>query len=101
MPFNKPYEHPERQKGEVFITNIKSLRSSSWKTHRLGSHAYDIYDKPIAGVYPMFVSEAEVNSESPGLITRLEEQYPDRLKQIRRLERYSIGELDDDVPRSS
>lgn len=92
MPFNKPYEHPERQEGEVFIMNMKSLRGSSWTTHRLGVHAYDIYDKPIAGVYPMFVTEAEVKMKQPNLIMRLEEQHSDRLKQIRKMERYCHDE---------
>ena len=77
--------HPETRTGEVFLTNISMDNGSlfliflidrsdtrsdweriGWKTKRKGIAAYDIYGKPIVGMLPVFVQQAEL--EKAGII---------------------------------
>ena len=80
--FNK--KHPELREGEVFISNISSLRVCSprlsiypdwpddnrsdwecigWKTKRMGNIAYDIHGRPINGMHPVFAQRAELQKD--------------------------------------
>lgn len=66
--------HPELKEGEVFLTNVSNDDMSrrimnsretdweaiGWKTKRLGNIAYDIYNKIIVGMFPVFVQRSEL-----------------------------------------
>jgi len=62
--------HPELQKGEVFLTNIPDEESAAhghglkrvekWKTKRMGRIAYDINGHQIDNMLPVFVQKDEV-----------------------------------------
>lgn len=61
MPTSKVNKnHPELREGEVFLTNALSLSGIGWKTKRSGYVAYDIYGKPIHGMFPVFVQRKEL-----------------------------------------
>lgn len=64
-------DHPELRRGEVFLTNasdddqyIDDKRSGweciGWKTKRRGRIAYDINNKPIPDMFPVFVRRSEL-----------------------------------------
>ncbi len=74
--------HPELREGEVFLTNasddcmrmgFRSLRDRyeevdyrsgwdaiGWKTKRRGIAAYDVFNNPIDGMFPVFVQREEL-----------------------------------------
>ena len=74
--------HPELREGEIFLTNASDFRrgaviissfgqrahvdhrsdweSIGWRTKRRGVIAYDVYDKPINGMFPVFVQREEL-----------------------------------------
>ena len=51
--------HPELKEGEILIANIKELeiREINFKTKRMGIIAYNIWNKPIHGLRPIFVKK--------------------------------------------
>lgn len=64
-------EHPELQRGEVWITNVFPEHPGSDKieigwcgyaTKRLGNVAYDIHSNPVRQGRPLFAQEAEVTA---------------------------------------
>lgn len=63
--YGMTYTHPERRDGEVWITNetLESFHIYDHQTKRLGEVAYDIWGQPVAGLYPIFANEAELNSK--------------------------------------
>lgn len=91
MPNSSAYGHPEILAEEIFLGNFKDLRGIGWKTKRLGTQAYDVYDKPIKDVHPVFVQVEEIMSENPGIVKRLERQYYDNMAEIKRLEGFLHG----------
>lgn len=64
--------HPELNDGEVWLTNAadddrdftldhrSSWESIEWKTKRRGGIAYTTDDKPIKGMFPVFVQKKEL-----------------------------------------
>jgi hypothetical protein len=79
--------HPEQRLGEVFLTNTSDVvmpvltllidghhnllsdvrsgwESIGWETKRRGKIAYDIYNIPIAGMFPVFVQRRELIAHS-------------------------------------
>mgnify|MGYP003402874304 FL=1 len=55
--------HPELAEGEVFMGNATPFEFHNcygWKTKRLGDSAYDVNEKTISGLYPVFVQKSEL-----------------------------------------
>lgn len=58
--------HPELRPGEMFLTNESSQEFFDqivYKTKRAGNVAYDIYGKPVEGLFPIFAQRSEVEAE--------------------------------------
>lgn len=91
MPNSSAYGHPELQPGEILLGNFGDLRGIGWKTKRAGKQAYDVYDKPIKDLVPVFVQVEEIMSENPGVIKRLETQHARTIAEIEGLERLIHG----------
>jgi hypothetical protein len=58
---SKDWKHPELKRGEVFLTNSSNgLKTSSWKTKRVGKVAYNIFGEVVKGYSPVFVKKQEL-----------------------------------------
>lgn len=61
--------HPEILEGEKFLTNTSHDMGNCWdelicETKRRGAVAYDIWGRPVQGMYPIFVSIAEIRAKN-------------------------------------
>lgn len=62
-------DHPECKQGEVFLTNEYPEGVHCWQSYnslRVGKVAYTTTNKPIEGMYPLFVSKEEYDSRIVG-----------------------------------
>jgi hypothetical protein len=59
-------DHPEREEGEVFVTNSNTMRFVGWKTKRKGKIPYDVHGNQNypKGWFPIFAQIEDVRQNS-------------------------------------